>query len=133
MPGSMAEPIIAARVHAGDEHKCGGTVREARGQYGRFLGCSNAECQTAWDAHGWRFEGRRELYDHGNSGLPDQYVPVRHPGDWQHHELAVWTGGGKGDFTPEKAPEVVTEEISVWEQLLGLVRGEPQIRDMEMA
>jgi hypothetical protein len=34
---------------------------------------------------------------------------------------------------PEKAPDVVTEEISVREQLFGLVRGEPQIRDMEMA
>jgi hypothetical protein len=130
----MAEPIIAARVHPGDEHHCGGTIRKAQGQYGRFLGCSNAECQTAWDEHGWKFEGKRELVDHGNSGLPDQYVPARHPGDWEHHEIAVRTGGGKGDFTPERKPDVVVDEIGVWEQLLGLVHGEsPRWAEWEMA
>lgn len=129
----MAEPIVAARVRAGDEHKCGGIIREARGQYGRFLGCSDVQCQQTWDAHGWRFTGRRELYDHGNYGLPDKFWPVKHPGAWEHHELAVWLGGGRHDFTPEKAPEVVEQRISVWEQLAGLVRREPQIRDIEMA
>lgn len=129
----MTEPVVAARVRAGDTHKCGGEIREARGQYGVFLGCSKAECQTAWDADGWAFTGRRELYDHGNYGLPDQFVPNRHPGYWQHHEMAVWTGSGKHDFTPERKPEVVVEEISVWEQLLGLARREAQIRDFEIA
>jgi hypothetical protein len=56
-----------------------------------------------------------------------------YPGDWRHHGLGVRLVKYKGDFTPEKASEVVTEEISVWEQLFGLVRGEPQIRDMEIA
>lgn len=130
---SMAEPIVAARVRAGDVHKCGGEIREARGQYGPFLGCSKAECQTAWDAHGWKFEGKRELYDHGNAGLPDQFWPVKHHGEWQHHEMAVWTGGGKHDFTHERKPEVVVQEIGVWEQLVGLARREPQIRDFEIA
>jgi hypothetical protein len=110
---SMTEPIIAARVHPGEEHYCGGTIHEARGQYGRFLGCSNAECQTAWDANGWKFTGKRELYDHGNHGLPDQFEPVMHPGDWRHHGLGIRLSNYKGDFTPEKAPDVVTEEISV--------------------
>jgi hypothetical protein len=121
----------------GTSTKCGGEIRKARGQYGRqygpFLGCSEPECQTAWDANGWKFEGKRELYDHGNSGWPDQYIPVRHPGDSQHHEIAVWTGGGKHDFTPEKPPDVVVQEIGVWEQLVGLVTGEPQHADWEMA
>lgn len=83
--------------------------------------------------HGWKFEGKRELYDHGNAGLPDQFWPVKHHGEWQHHEMAVWTGGGKHDFTPERKPEVVVQEIGVWEQLVGLVRREPQIRDFEIA
>jgi len=120
----MTEPIVAARVRAGDEHRCGGTIRPAKGQYGRFLGCDKAECQTAWDANGWKFEGRRELYDHGNAGLPDQFWPVKHHSNWQHHEMAVWIRGGKGDFTPQRAPEVVVQEISVWQQLADLVRGE---------
>ena len=47
--------------------------------------------------------------------------------------MAVWTGGGKHDFTPERKPEVVVQEIGVWEQLCGLVRREPQIRDFEIA
>jgi hypothetical protein len=133
MHGGMAEPIIAARVHAGDEHHCGGTIRKATGQYGRFLGCTSAECQTAWDENGWAFTGKRELYNHGNHGLPDQFVPAKHHGDWQHHELAVWTGKGRGDFTPEHAPGAVVQEIGLWEQFVGKVKGDPFVRDVEMA
>jgi hypothetical protein len=93
-------------VGTGPQPDFGGkAVNEDHGNYG-----SARDEYGNWPARELEDEYYRLLYSSRlppvNFHLPDQFEPVMHPGDWRHHGLGVRLGNYKGDFTPEKAPEV---------------------------